>query len=241
MTNQGPKGTGDEAEPTMLVQLHDPGLAQISKDFSDDNLLLMQAALARCSVAHVDDGLLGFNFKGFVQNLRGLGKVEVEGVRLYTLLTRNNAFILSNLIAEELHDLVRGFMDLHLGARITLQDGNKFRYLYRVPSKQIDKLRTIINQNRLMAARGFPFQDVEQFKKRLAGCTVTSEAFDLSTFAASVRSVSNVYEDAQGNQYHHVMVGEPEVRWALYVAPRAPIPKAIALNASGTPLALLQD
>jgi hypothetical protein len=169
-----------------------------------------------------------------------MGKVELGSATLYTLLTRNNAFILSNLIAEELHDLVRGLMDLYLGDRIILTDGSKRRFLYKVPSVQLEELRRLANQNRLITASGFPFRDLEQFKKRLAVCTARS-AFDIVAFANSIKAVSNMYEDRNGNQYHHIVAGEMEYPYVLYVHPKTPPSGAVELYFGATQLLLVRD
>lgn len=227
----------------MLYQVPDAGIAALREEFSVGNLRSMQEVLARCTVEHVATGgaLEGFNFRGMVKNLRGMGKLEIGEVRLVTLLTRHNAFLLSNLIAEELFDHVKGFMDLYLGDRAILNDAGKRRFLYKVPSAQLERLRTIVNQNQLAAATGFPFHTLDQFKKRLGACTVDGGRFDVRAFAESVKVVSNVYEDGNNNQYHHVVAGEMEYPYLIYVNPKTRIPDAITLFFGATPLALVRD
>jgi hypothetical protein len=235
--------SAENSEATMAVQLPDPGIAKLREEFSDENLASMQAALSRCTVAHVAEGsaLEGFNYGGFIRNLKGMGKVETKGVRVYTLLTRNNAFILSNLVAEELHDLLEGFMELFLGDRAILQDGEKYRYLFKVPSEQVEKLRMIVNQNRIITAKNFPFQDLDQFRRRLGRCSVRGTPFDIRTFADSVKAVSNLYDGRDSNQYHHIVAGEMEYPYILYVSPTTPVPESIPLYYGAVHLALARD
>jgi hypothetical protein len=235
--------TAESTEATMAVQLPDPGIARLREEFSSENLASMQAALSRCELVHVSRGsaLEGFNFRGFVQNLKGMGKVELKAVKLYTLLTRNNAFIYSNLIAEQLHDLLEGFMDLYLGDRAVLRDGDKHRYLFKVPSEQVEQLRMIANQNRIISAQSFPFQDLAQFRRQLARCAVRGAAFDIRTFAESVKVVSNLYEGRDNNQYHHIVAGEMEYPYVLYVSPATRVPNAIDLYHGAVHLMLARD
>jgi hypothetical protein len=246
--SEPPTPPADLDEATMMFQVPDSGIQALRDEFSSENLRSMQNALARCDVEHIAPGsaLEGFNFRGMVRNLRGIGKVVVGEVKLFTLLTRNNAFLLSNLVAEQLHDHIKGFMDLNLSDRAILTDGGKRRFLYKVPSAHIEMLRTIANQNRCITAAGFPFQDVEQFKRRLASCTVDqspgeSPPFDVAEFAARVKSVSNLYEDGHSNQYHRLVVGELEYPYLLFVQPRTTVPDSIKLWFGATPLALLRD
>jgi hypothetical protein len=232
----------------MMFQLPDEGIEALRDGFSSQNLRTMQSALARCEVEHIAPGsaLEGFNFRGMVRNLRGMGKVQVGDVTLFALLTRNNAFLLSHLVAEQLHDRITAFMDLNLSDRAILNDSGKRRFLYKVPAAQIEMLRTIANQNRYMTAMNFPFRDVEQFKTSLASC-VTSErggqspGFDVEAFADSVRFVSNLYEDGHGNPYHQLIVGENESAYSLFVQPSTDIPGAILLYLGSTVLALVAD
>jgi hypothetical protein len=227
----------------MAVQSPDPGIAKLREEFSSENLASMQAALSRCELVHVSQGgaLEGFNFRGFVQNLKGMGKVELKTVKLYTLLTRNNAFIYSNLVAEQLHDLLEGFMDLYLGDRAMLRDGDKHRYLFKVPSEQVERLRMIANQNRIISAQSFPFHDLDQFRRQLARCTVRGADFDIRAFAQSVKVVSNLYEGRGNNQYHHIVAGEMEYPYALYVSPTTRVRGAIDLFYKAVHLLLARD
>ena len=188
-----------------------------------------------------DSALEGFNFRGFVRNLKGMGKVELKGIKLYTLLTRNNAFLYSNLVGEQLHDLLEGFMDLYLGDRAVIRDGDKLRYLFKVPSDQVDMLRMIANQNRLITAQSFPFHDLEQFRRRLGRCTVRDSSFDAKAFAASVKVVSNMYEGHDNVQYHHIVAGEMEYPYTLYVSPNHHIEDGIDLHYGSVHLVLARD
>jgi len=235
--------TAELTEATMAVQLPDPGIARLKEEFSSENLTSMQAALRRCEVVHVAEGsaLEGFNFRGFIKNLKGMGKVELKGIKLYTLLTRNNAFLYSNLVGEQLHDLLEGFMDLYLGDRAVLLEGDKRRYLFKVPSEQVETLRLIANQNRFITAQSFPFSDLEQFRRRLGQCTTRDPAFDVPAFAASVKVVSNLYDGRNNDQYHHIVAGEMEYPYTLYVSPHAPIREAIDLYSGAVHLALVRD
>ncbi len=230
----------------MVIQVHDSGIQALREEFSSENLRSMQNVLARCEVEHIAPGsaLEGFNFRGMVRNLRGIGKVEVGAVKLFALLTRNNAFLLSNLIAEELHDHIKGFMDLNLSDRAILSDRGKRRFLYKVPSAHVEMLRAIANQNRCITSVAFPFRDLEHFRRRLAGCTGTTGAgtpFDVATFAQQVRSVSSLYEDGHANQYHRLVVGDGEQPYSLFVQPRTKITDAVMLYFGATPLALVSD
>jgi hypothetical protein len=235
--------TAEVTEATMAVQMPDPGLARLLEEFQTGNLASMQAALSRCEVVHVAEGsaLEGFNFRGFVKNLKGMGKVELKGVKLITLLTRHNAFIYSNIVAEELHDLLEGFMDLYLGDRAMLREGSKHRFLFKVPSEQVEQLRMIANQNRLITAQSFPFHDLEQFKRRLARCTVRGTAFDVQSFVESVKVVSNVYEGHDNLQYHHIVAGEMEYPYMLYVQPSIAVANGIDLYYGAVHLVLSRD
>gem|GEM_PF-5629344 len=227
----------------MMVRAHDPGIERLKGELTAENLPAMQRALARCEVEHVAPGSAfeGFNFRGFVRNLRGMGKVEIGGVRIYALLTRHNAFLLSNLVAEELHDLVQGFMALNLAARATLRDGDKRRFLFRVESHQLERLRTIANQDRMLSAKAFGFADLEQFRQRLASTTAIDGDLDVAAFAASVQSVSNLYVGPRQEQYHQLLAGDPPVSYQLFIAPADEIPGAIRLAFGGTALRLLRD
>jgi hypothetical protein len=251
MTNRPsdpPPPASEADEATMMIQVPDEGIRALRDEFSSENLRSMQNVLARCEVEHIAPGsaLEGFNFRGMVRNLRGIGKVEVGELKLFALLTRNNAFLLSNLVAAELHDHIKGFMDLNLGDRAILSDGGKRRFLYKVPSAHVEMLRTIANQNRYITAVGFPFRDLEQFKRRLASCTVSEVpgeggGFDVEGFAERVKSVSNLYEDGHSNQYHRLVVGEMEYPYLLFVRLQTNIPDAIMLYFETTPLALVRD
>jgi len=232
----------------MMVQLPDEGIEALRDEFSSQNLRSMQDALARCEVEHIAPGsaLDGFNFRGMVRNLRGMGKVEVGDLTLFALLTRNNAFLLSHLVAEELHDRIRAFMDLNLSDRVILSERGKRRFLYKVPAAQIEMLRTIANQNRTMTAVSFPFRDLEQFKTSLASCVASEQGdeasgFDVEAFADGVRFVSNLYEDGHGNQYHQLIVGEDEAAYSLFVQPSFAVPGAILLYLGSIALALVRD
>lgn len=229
----------DNREPTMLYQLPDPGIGKLQAELPTDNLEGMQKVLGRCEVTHVTPVLEGFNYRSFVQNLQGISKVELGEVKLYALLTRHNAFILANVIAERLHDLVKGLMDLHLGDRIMLKDGEKVRYLYKVPSQQMERLRTIANQNRLLTANAFPFHDLAQFRERLTTCVPLSGAQDLKDFAARVQSVSNLYEDHAGNGYHRMVLNGVSA-FLLYVNPTTPIEGAEQYISGAARLALVK-
>jgi len=226
-----------------MVPAHDPGLERLKGELSAENLPAMQRALARCEVEHVAPGSAfeGFNFRGFVKNLRGMGKVEIGGVRIYALLTRHNAFLLSNLVAEELHDLIQGFMALNLAARATLRDGDKRRFLFRVESSQLERLRTIANEDRMLSAHGFSFADLGQFRQRLAGVTALDGDLDVAAFAATVQSVSNLYVGPRQEQYHQLVAGEPPLSYQLFIAPPVEIPGAIRLAFGGMALRLLRD
>ncbi|MGC4121625.1 MAG: hypothetical protein QM765_45015 [Myxococcales bacterium] len=235
-------GLGDEEEvgpgkgwsdSTMMVQMPpDVGIAKLQAELPQDNLAAMQKVLSRCEVTHISPALAGFNFKNFVQNLKGISKVELGEVKLYALLTRHNAFILANLIAEQLHDLVKGLMDLHLGDRITLKDADKVRYLYKVPSAQMERLRTIANQNRLVIATGFAFKDLAQLRQKLAACPSPGGFEDLKKFAGRIAAVSSLYTDKDGNGYHLLMMSDG-MAFQLFVSPKTPIPNAANL-VSGT-------
>lgn len=233
---EGPeKGWNDS---TMMVELPlDVGISKLQAELPQDNMEAMQKVLARCEVTHVSPALQGFNFKNFVKNLKGISKVELGDVKLYALLTRNNAFILANLIAEKLHDLVKGLMDLHLGDRIMLKDGDKVRYLYKVPSAQMERLRTIANQNRLVAATGFPFKDLAQLRQKLAQCPTPAGFEEMPAFARRIAAVSSLYQDKDGNGYH-LLVLDDGMAWQLYVNPKAAIPGAAGLMHGTTKLAL---
>ncbi len=233
--------TPDDA--TLMVQAHDPGLERLMGELSAENLSAMQGVLARCEVEHVAPGSAfeGFNYRGFVRNLRGMGKVEIGGVRIYALLTRHNAFLLSNQVAEELHDLVRGFMALNLTARAILRDGDKRRFLFRVESGQLERLRTIANEDRMLSAHGFSFVDLGQFRQRLASVTALDGDLDVAAFAATVESVSNLYVGPRQEQYHQLVAGEPPASYQLFIAPPVEIPGAIRLAYGGTALRLLRD
>jgi hypothetical protein len=230
-------------EATMMFQAPDPGLDRLKGALSAENLRAMQTALARCEVEHIAPGSAfeGFNFRGFVRNLRGIGKLEIGGTRIYTLLTRNNAFLLSNLVAEELHDLIQGFMGLDLRDRATLRDGDKRRFLYKIESRQLERLRTIVNENRMLTAHAFAFADLGQFRQRLASCVVPVGDFDIVAFAATVHAVSNLYLDAHHQQYHQLYAGDPPQPYQLFVAPQAEYADAQKLMYGSTPLALLRD
>lgn len=227
----------------MLVQSHDPGLDRLMEELSAENLRAMQTALARCEVEHIVPGSAfeGFNYRGFVRNLRGMGKLELGGTRIYTLLTRHNAFLLSNLVAEELHDLTQAFMGLDLRERATLRDGEKRRFLYKVEARQVERLRTIVNENRILTAHQFSFADLAQFQQRLASCTAPDRNLDLAAFAATVQSVSNLYLDAHQEQYHHLVAGDPPATYLLFIAPQTEFPDAVRLSFGGTALRLLRD
>ncbi|HEY3448595.1 MAG TPA: hypothetical protein VGK67_19720 [Myxococcales bacterium] len=232
----GQKGWSDS---TMMVQIpDDPGIGKLQAELPQDNLGAMQKVLARCEVSHVSPALTGFNFKNFVQNLKGISKVELGEVKLYALLTRHNAFILANLIAEQLHDLVKGLMDLHLGDRIMLKDGDKVRYLYKVPSQQMERLRTIANQNRLLTANGFPFRDLAQFRQKLGACVAPVGFEELRSFAARVMAVSSLYTDRDSNGYHLLMLNDG-MAWQLFVNPKAEVPGAVTLVHGSARLALV--
>jgi hypothetical protein len=230
-------------EETMAVQLPDPGIAKLREEFSSENLASMKTMLARHELVHVAEGsaLEGFNFRGFVKNLKGMGKVELNEIKLYTLLTRNNAFIYSNLVAEQLHDQLAGFMDLYLGDRAVLREGDKRRYLFKVPSEQVELLRMIANQNRIITTKSFPFVDLEQFKRRLGRCTVRGVAFDVPAFAASVKVVSNLYEGRDNNQYHHIVAGEMEYPYLLYVNPSTKVENGVDMYYGAVHLVLTRD
>jgi hypothetical protein len=236
-------GSEEGRQATMMFQLPDPGISKLRDELPHENLEGMQKVLARCLVVHVTPALEGFNYQGFVQNLSGISKVELDGVKLYALLTRNNAFILANVIAEELHDLVQGLMDLQLADRITLRDGDKQRYLYKVPSEQMERLRTIANQNRLLTAKDFPFHDLLQFRRRLGSCKVQGASFDIARFAECVRVVGNLYEDLHGNQVHHLVVADRrgDLPFALYIKPRDSIPNSVVLMFGSVMLCLARD
>ncbi len=230
------KGWNDS---TMMVELPpDLGIAKLQAELPQDNLPAMQKVLGRCEVTHVSPALAGFNFKNFVQNLKGISKVELGEVKLYALLTRHNAFILANLIAEQLHDLVKGLMDLHLGDRITLKDGDKVRYLYKVPSAQMERLRTIANQNRLLTATGFGFKDLAQLRQKLAAAVAPAGFEDLRSFASRIAAVSSLYTDKDGNGYHLLMLSDG-MAWQLFVNPKSAVPGAAALVHGATRLALV--
>lgn len=236
-----PRGQGSEKgwnDSTMMVELPpDVGISKLQAELPQDNMEAMQKVLARCEVTHVSPALQGFNFKNFVKNLKGISKVELGDVKLYALLTRNNAFILANLIAEKLHDLVKGLMDLHLGDRIMLKDGDKVRYLYKVPSAQMERLRTIANQNRLVAATGFPFKDLAQLRQKLAQCPTPAGFEEMPAFAKRIAAVSSLYQDKDGNGYH-LLVLDDGMAWQLYVNPKTAIPGASSLVHGATKLAL---
>jgi len=239
-SNKKVEGLGDSGpEPTMAFQLPDPGIRKLHGELPNENLEGMQKVLGRCEVTHVTPALEGFNYRGFVQNLQGISKVELGDARLYALLTRNNAFILANVIAEKLHDLVKGLMDLHLGDRITLKDGDKVRYLYKVPSEQMERLRWIANQNRLYTAHAFPFQDLAGFRKRLASSGKVS-GLDLQAFAARVTAVSNLYEDRAGNGYHRLTL-EDGTAHLLYINPKSAVPGAAAFACGAARLSLIRE
>lgn len=244
-----PKGNpsfGDASEreeATMVAHPPDPGIGRLQQELSEENLPSMRLLLARCRVEHIaaSKAFDGFNYQGFVQNLRGMGKMELGGTRLYTLLTRHNAFLLSNLVAEQLYDLVKGFMSLDLSNRATLRDGDRRRFLYWLPAGQVEKLRLWANQNRIHATAGFPFASLAQFKNQLRICRTDSEGFDLARFSQSVKSVSNFYEDHLGTKYHQVVAGELEYRYLLYVSPPRPPAGAVLLRFGATVLALARD
>jgi hypothetical protein len=242
-----PPAAPDTDEATMMIQLPDDGIRALRDEFSSENLRSMQNVLGRCEVEHIAPGseLEGFNFRGMVRNLRGIGKIEIGDVKIFALLTRNNAFLLSNLIAEQLHDHIKGFMDLNLGNRAILSDGGKRRFLYKVPSTHVELLRTIANRNRCITSVAFPFRDLEQFRQRLASCTVGDvdggHPFDLPAFASSVKAVSSLYEDGHNNQYHRLVVGEMEYPYLFFVQPRTAIADAFTLYFGSTALALVRD
>jgi hypothetical protein len=236
--DEADEGLPRQSEPTMFAQLPDPGIAKLHGELSNENLEGMQKILLRCEPTHITPGLQGFNYHGFVQNLQGISKVEFGAVRLYALVTRNNAFILANVIAEKLHDLVQGLMDLQLSERITLKDGGKIRYLYKVPSQQMERLRSIANHDRLISANIFPFNDLAQFKQKLALCTVQAGAtLDIKTFAAGVQSVSSLYEDRSGS-WHHRLAHSDGTEYLLFILPKTPIASSVALSLGPVRLAL---
>ena len=237
------EGSYDADEATMMSQVPDPGLDALREELSVENLRGMQEVLRRCRIEHIVPGsaLEGVNFPGLIKNLRGIGKIEIGDVKVYALLTRHNAFLLSNLLAEQLHDLIRGFMDLSLADRATLLDGERRRYLFKVPSSQLERLRTIANRNSLITNAAFRFVNLEQFRRLLADFSPVGVVFDVARFADSVRAVSNLYEDQHGNALHHVVAGEVETIYFLYVSPRTRVPHSIPLVRGTTRLALVRD
>jgi hypothetical protein len=232
-----------EEDATMMVQALDPGLDRLKGVLSAENLPAMKTLLARCEVEHIAPGSAfeGFNYRGFVKNLRGLGKLDLGRARIYTLLTRHNAFLLSNLVAEELHDLVQGMMGLDLSDRATLRDGDRRRFLYKVESRQLERLRTIANENRMLSAHAFAFVDLGQFRQRLATAVVVEGTLDVAHFAATVQSVSNLYLGPHHEQYHQVLAGDPPDAYLLYVAPPAEIRGGVSLACGGTALRLIRE
>jgi hypothetical protein len=227
-------------EPTVVGQRRDSGLDRLRPELFAGNLKAMQDALSRCRVEHVSSSMAGFNFQVFVNNLRGMAKLEIGPARLFTLMTRNNAFLLSEALAEELPDLARGLMNLKLGDRVSLLGNGKRIFLFRVPSKQLEELRRIANNDRILTAGNFPFGDIEQFRQRVSECVCPGGAVNPAHFAASVLAVTSVYEDAEGVPHHRVTVGLPEESWLLYVDHPHPPPGAVQLVSASTTLSLIK-
>jgi hypothetical protein len=219
-----PKKKGKfSSDSTVSARLSDPALSRLAP-FSSEKLPNLQRRLAACVVIRNEAGI---KYSNFVNNLKGMTPISLQGTTLVALRTRSSLFIMTSAAPESLYDNAPGLMNVDFKRRcmVSREDG-KCMYICMINSAELNQIMRVAAmekappQNSGTIAPG-PDEVVhfEEFAEKLAACEVVISpvpGFDVKKLAAELKFVS-LFRDSDDNRYYLLMAGDEEIPYRMYV------------------------
>lgn len=211
------------SDSTVSARLADPALSKLAP-FSSEKLPSLQRRLASCVIIRNDAGI---KYSNFVNNLKGMTPISVQGKTLIALRTRSSLFVLTSAAPESLYDHAPGLMDVDFKRRCTIsREDGKCMYLCMITSGELNQIMRVaaqekatVSDDRTLSPEVNEVVRFEEFQRKLAACDLVISPdpdFDVRKLAAELKFVT-LFRDGDDNQYYLLMSGEDELPYRMYV------------------------